>query len=475
MPKDRPKTTKAELKKLEKALASKPVLVWDRLTAEQQADVRELAEDYKNFLNAAKTEREAVREISRRATPAGFTSLTTGTGKKLIHTHLGKVAALVVLGDRPLTEGLRIIVSHIDAPRLDLKPRPLYEDTDMVFLKTHYYGGLKKYQWLSRPLALHGYIVKDDGRTLDLVIGENNDDPVLTITDLLPHLARKVQADKKVTEAFPGEKLNLLVGCLPLGDEDTKNRFKLAVLNLLNQRYGLVEADFISAELEVVPAGPARDVGLDRGLIGGYGQDDRICAFASLTAMLKTEKPSQNRVTLFVDREETGSDGATGAKSHFLEGLVAELLEKSGQAPTSAAVRKALLNSKALSADVEGALDPDFQEVHEKNNAARVGYGPCLVRYTGSGGKYGASEAPAPYMGWLRGVFKRYEVLWQSSLLGKIDEGGGGTVAMFLAKHGLEIVDCGPALLGMHSPFEIVSAADLYMTVKAYQAFYQAD
>ncbi|MBF0530112.1 MAG: aminopeptidase, partial [Deltaproteobacteria bacterium] len=322
---------------------------------------------------------------------------------------------------------------------------------------------------------LHGYVVKDDGREIDLVIGENDDDPVLTISDLMPHLARKVQADKKVNEAFPGEKLNLIVGCLPLGDDETKNRFKLAVLNLLHQKYGLVEADFISAEMEVVPAGPARDVGLDRGLIGGYGHDDRICAYASLQAILQAAKPSRSLVALFVDREETGSDGATGAKSRFLESLVADLLEKSGQAPTSVALRKTLLNTKAISADVEGAIDPDFQDVHEKNNAARLGYGPCVTRYTGSGGKYGASEAPAQYMGWLRGVFRRRDILWQSSLLGKIDEGGGGTVAMFLAKHGLEIVDCGPSLLGMHSPFEIASKADLYMAIKAYQAFYEAD
>ncbi|MEW6262398.1 MAG: aminopeptidase [Thermodesulfobacteriota bacterium] len=467
--------TKAEIKKLEKALALKPVLVWDKLDAARRKAAWKLAEDYKTFLNAAKTEREAAREIIRRAEAAGFEPLSAaGASPKRHSVHLGKLAALTVSGRRPVTDGLRLIIAHIDAPRLDLKPKPLYEDVDLVFLKTHYYGGLKKYQWLSRPLALHGFVVKDDGRTVDLVIGEDPGEPVLTIADLLPHLARKVQSDKKVNEAFPGEKLNLLVGSLPLGDDEVKNRFKLAILDLLHKRWGLVEEDFISAEFEAVPAGPARDVGLDGGLMGGYGQDDRLCAWAGLTALIEAGQTDHTLAAVFVDKEEIGSDGATGARTRHLEALAADLLEKSGQAPTSAAVRKTLMNTKAISADVEGALDPDYQEVHEKNNAARLGYGPCLTRYTGGGGKYGASEAPAEFMGWLRGVFKKAGVIWQSSLLGRIDEGGGGTVAMFLARYGLEVVDCGPPLLAMHSPFEISAKSDLYMTVRAYRAFYQA-
>jgi aspartyl aminopeptidase len=370
---------------------------------------------------------------------------------------------------------MRLIVSHIDAPRLDLKPKPLYEDVDLAFLKTHYYGGIKKYQWLSRPLALHGFVVKDDGRRVDVVIGENPADPVLTIADLLPHLARQAQGSKKVSEAFPGEKMNLIVGSRPLGDDETKNRFRLAVLDILDRKYGLVEEDLISAEFEAVPAGSARDVGLDASLIGGYGQDDRICAYTSMAALLSLKKQDRPAAALFVDREETGSDGATGAKSRFMESMVAELMEQAGEPVSWVAVRQALMNTKAVSADVEGALDPDFQDVHEKNNAARLGYGPCVTRYTGGGGKYGASEASAEYMGWLRGVFNKAGVLWQSSLLGKIDEGGGGTVAMFLAEHGMDVVDCGPSLLAMHSPFEIASKADLFMTIRAYVAFYQAE
>ena len=469
------KPTKAEIKKLEKALASKPVLVWDTLKPEEPRAVEAAADDFKRFLNASKTEREAVREIVGRAEAAGFKSEKNGApGEKCYATRMGKVVALTVNGRAPLTDGLRLIVSHIDAPRLDLKPRPLYEDVDLAFLKTHYYGGIKKYQWLSRPLALHGHVVKADGRVVDIVIGERDDEPVLTIADLLPHLARKVQSSKKVNEAFPGEKLNLIVGSIPYGDDEVKSRFKLAVLNLLHERWGLVEDDFISAEFEAVPAGPARDVGLDRSLIGGYGQDDRICAFSGLSALLKVRNPLHTCMALCVDKEEIGSDGATGAKSRFVEDFISDLLERNGIPPTAATVRKTLMNTKAMSADVEGALDPDYQEVHEKMNAARLGYGPCLTRYTGGGGKYGASEASAELMGWLRGVFKKQRIVWQSSLLGRIDEGGGGTVAMFLAEYGLEIVDCGPALLAMHAPFEISSKTDLYMTVKAYQAFYTA-
>ncbi|MFH1090884.1 MAG: aminopeptidase [Pseudomonadota bacterium] len=467
--------SKSEIKKLEKALKSKPVLVWDELKPDEHKAALKLAEDYKAFLDAAKTEREAAGEIVARAKAAGFRPLgDQGKGQRFYSLRMGKVAAVAVMGRKPLTEGLRLIISHIDAPRLDLKPCPVYEEADLALLKTHYYGGVKKYQWLSRPLALHGHIVKDNGKTVKLVIGEAPDEPVLTIADLLPHLARKVQSDKKVSEAFPGEKLNLIAGSLPYGDTEVKERFKLALLRLFNQRYGLVEDDFISAEFEAVPAGRARDVGLDQALIGAYGQDDRICAFCSLSALTRVKEPVHTCVAVFVDKEEIGSEGATGAKSRFLEAFVSDLLEKADLAPTSAALRNTLMNTKAISADTNGALDPDYQEVHEKMNAAKMGYGPCVTRYTGVGGKYNASEASAELMGWLRGVFKRNSVLWQSGLLGKIDEGGGGTVAMFLAEFGLEIVDVGPALLALHSPFEISSKADLYMTAKAYQAFFEA-
>ncbi|MFH1136921.1 MAG: aminopeptidase [Pseudomonadota bacterium] len=467
--------TKADIKKLEKSLKAKPVFVWDQLSADERTETFADAEDYKSFLDAAKTEREAVREIETRVQAAGFEPLgASRTAKGFFASRMNKLAAVIVPGREPVSAGLRLIISHIDAPRLDLKPKPVYEDSDLAFLKTHYYGGIKKYQWMSRPLALHGFVVKDDGRQVNLVLGENEDDPVLTIADLLPHLAQNVQADKKVRDAFPGEKLNLIVGSLPLGDEEVKDRFKLAFLDLLNQKYGLVEEDFLSAEFEAVPAGRARDLGFDRGLIGAYAQDDRICSFTSLKALLQIREPSKTCLALFVDREETGSDGATGAKSRFLEDILADLFEALGQNPTSNALRKALIKTYALSADVNGALDPDYPEVHEKTNAARLGYGPCVTKFTGHRGKYNASEASAEMMGWLRKIFKKDKVLWQSGLLGRIDEGGGGTVAMDLARYGMEIVDCGPAILGMHSPFEIASKADVHMTIKAFGSFFKS-
>ncbi len=471
---DKKKPTKADIKKLEKTLKGRHPLVWDELSLADREEMWKHTEDYKAFLDASKTEREAVREIVARAEKAGFKPLDEGKGKKFYSTFMGKVAMLAVAGKKPMSEGFRLIMSHVDAPRLDLKPHPLYEEVDLAMLKTHYYGGIKKYQWLSRPLALHGFVVKSDGTRIDLVIGEDENDPVMTIADLLPHLSRKAQSDKKVAEAFPAEKLNIIVGSLPLGDEEVKERFKLAVLDILYQRYGIIEDDFMSAEFEAVPAGKARDVGLDRSMIGAYGQDDRISAYTSLSALLEIKNPEYTCLAVFVDKEEIGSDGATGAKAHFLEAFVNDLMEKLGEKPSWSAVRKAFMKSKALSADVNGALDPDYQEVHEKMNAARLGYGPCVTKYTGSGGKYDASEASAEFMGWLRGVFQKENVTWQSGLLGRVDEGGGGTVAMYLASYSMEIVDCGPALLAMHAPFELSSKSDIYMTTRAYRAFFQA-
>ena len=466
---------KKELEKLEKELGSKPVLVWDKLSETEKKEVETVARDYMAFLGAAKTERESVREIVARVEKGGFKP-AAGRSKaaKVFSTRMGKVAAVSVIGKKPITDGIRLIVSHIDAPRLDLKPRPLYEEIELVFLKTHYYGGIKKYQWFSRPLALHGFVARDDGTTFDVVIGEKPEDPVFTIADLLPHLARKAQYDKKLPDAFQAEKMNILIGSLPLGDAEVKSRFKLAVLDYLHKEWGIKEDDFISAEFQLVPVGLAREVGLDRSMIGAYGQDDRASAYSSLAAISGVQTPEYTGMALFVDREEIGSEGATGAQSRFFEAFVCELMEKAGIEPTSSNMRQALMNTRALSADVNGALDPDYQEVHEKMNAARLGYGPCVTKYTGSGGKYGASEASAEFLGWLRGVFKKENIVWQPALLGKTDEGGGGTVAMFLAKYGMEIVDCGPSLLAMHSPFEISAKPDIYMTVKAFRAFYQA-
>ncbi len=468
----RSKLGKKKVEGLRKRLVRKPQSVWDVLGPRERKKAFEYAERYKEFLDVAKTEREAVGMIEASARKKGFKKITeAGPGRKFYQINRNKSIALAVLGKRPLASGLNLVVSHIDAPRLDIKQNPLYEEVDLAFLKTHYYGGIKKYQWLARPLAIHGTILKKNGTALDVKIGEAENDPVFTIADLLPHLSRKVQADKKVSEAFEGEKLNVLVGSLPLGDDETKERFKLGVLGYLFSAYGLIEEDLMSAEIEIVPAGKARDVGWDRGLVGAYGQDDRVCACASVEAMWEVKSTDATAVALFTDKEEIGSDGSTGAKSRFLEDFVAGLFEVTGQEATGRALRSCLMNSKALSADVNSALDPDYQEVHEKRNAARIGYGVCITKFAGSGGKYGSSDANAEYLAEIRKLFNDNKVVWQTGELGKVDEGGGGTIAKFLAIHGMEVLDCGTPILSMHSPFEIASKADIYMTYKAYRAF----
>lgn len=464
---------KDELEQLRERLMVAPKLVWDQVDAAEQEAILAYGERYKNFLDTAKTEREAVQEIERRARTAGFVNLAAGeSGSRCYYNYKGKVIALMALGRRPLTDGMRIVAAHIDSPRLDLKQYPLYEDTDMVFLKTHYYGGIKKYQWLARPLAIHGVVLKADGGAVELKVGEDPGDPVFTVLDLLPHLARKTQMEKKVSEAFEGEKLNVLVGALPLGNKDTKERFKLYMLKYLEDTYGIREEDLVSAELEVVPAGPARDVGWDRSLVAGYGQDDRSSAYPALEAILQVEQPEHTCMALFYDKEEVGSDGNTSAKSCLLEEIVELLLERAGQSPL--ARRRVLMASRAISADVNGALDPDFPEVHEKRNAAKLGYGVCLTKFTGHGGKYTANDANAEYLAWLRKIFNEAGVVWQAAHLGKVDEGGGGTIAKYLAVHGIEIIDSGPPVLSMHSPFEVASKADLYMTFKAFRTFFAA-
>jgi aspartyl aminopeptidase len=464
---------KDELQQLRDRLMVTPRLVWDQVEQDERAAIFAYGEAYKAFLDRAKTEREAVNEIEAQAGNRGFVELINGSaGPRAFYTYKGKTIILAVQGRRPLTQGLRLVAAHIDSPRLDLKQYPLYEDTDLAFLKTQYYGGIKKYQWLARPLAIHGVVLKSDGRRVELTVGEDHGDPVFTVLDLLPHLARKVQMDKKVTEAFEGEKLNVLVGSLPLGDADTKERVKLYLLKHLEERYDIREEDFISAELELVPAGPARDLGWDRSLVGAYGQDDRSCSYAALRAILDLQEPEYTCLALFYDKEETGSDGNTSAKCCLLEEMVELLLERAGESPL--ARRRTLMASKAISADVTGAMDPDYPEVHEKRNAARLGYGVAFSKYGGSGGKYYTSDANAEYVAWLRKIFREHGVIWQAGQLGKVDEGGGGTIAKYLAIHGMEIIDCGTPLLSMHSPFEVASKADLYMTCKAYQAFFKA-
>lgn len=469
------KLTKKKFKELGEKLTIAKKSVWDQAEPAQRKEIMKLGERYKEFLDQAKTERMAVDTIIARAKAKGFKAYKPGSqAKRVYFNYKGKVVALAVLGRRSPALGMRLIGAHIDAPRLDLKMQPLYEDQELVFLKTHYYGGIKKYQWLSRPLAIHGMVCTSGGKSVEVHLGDEEGDPVFTVLDLLPHLSRRGQEQKKLGEAVEAERMNLLIGALPLDAEEGKDKAKLAVLKLLNERYGITEADLISAELELVPAGKARDVGLDRALVGGYGQDDRSCVFATMEAMLELKDPAMTSVALFLDKEEIGSEGATGAQSRFLEHLAASVLELAGESASYRQVLGSLAASQMLSADVNAAFDPDYPEVHEKRNAAFLGYGVCLTKYTGHGGKYGASDADAEYVAWLRKVWDDAGVVWQAAGMGKVDEGGGGTIAKHMAIYGMDIIDVGPAMLAMHSPFEISAKADIHASLLAYRAFYAA-
>jgi aspartyl aminopeptidase len=469
MPRDEKKA-----KHLEDTLKLKGRLAWDQMQKSYRKESLLFAEDYKRFLNGAKTEREAVVEVLNFARERRFREITDPGKKRGIYwVNKNKNIALAILGKRPLTEGMRIIISHIDSPRLDLKQNPLYEELEMGLLRTHYYGGIKKYQWVAKPLALHGTMIKRDGTQLNLRLGEEAGDPVFTVCDLMPHLSRRVQDEKKLREAIQGEKLTILAGSIPFPDEKAKERIKLNLLDFLFRQYGLVEEDFLSAELELVPADQARDIGFDKSLVGGYGQDDRLCAYASLRAIDSVRAPEYTVLALFLDKEEIGSEGNTGAKSKFLEWIVADLLRVSGEELSDMTVRQVLFRSRALSADVDGAMDPNYQDVHEKQNAAKIGYGVCLSKFTGSGGKYASSDASAEYVAEIRKLFNDHQITWQMAELGKVDEGGGGTVAKYLASYGMDIIDCGAPLLGMHSPFEVASKVDIYETFRAYKVFFE--
>jgi len=469
---------KTQLKKIKKTLLKKERLVFDHLNKGQKAKAFTFSDGYKRFLDQSKTEREAARQIVHMAEAEGFVNIDTLTGKKsksgekVYKVFQDRCVALAVLGNEKQITRTNIIASHIDSPRLDLKQNPVYQDLGMGLMKTHYYGGIRKYHWLAVPLALHGTIITSKNKTVHITIGEAPDDPVFTVTDLLPHLAGKLQANKKLSEAFEGEKLNLVAGSIPLGSEEEKDRFKLGVLHLLFEKYGLLEEDFISAEIEVVPAEKARDVGFDRSMIGSYGQDDRICAYSGLKAILDINSPQKTAIALFFDKEEIGSEGSSGAKSSFLEDLMSDLLFINGQDTDNRSLRKALINSSCLSADVNAAMDPDFKNVHEALNAAKLGFGICMTKFTGVAGKSGSSDASAEFVGKIRHIFNKNKIVWQTGELGKIDQGGGGTVAKFLAKFGMNVLDCGPAILSMHSPFEVSSKADVYMAYLGYKAFY---
>jgi aspartyl aminopeptidase len=430
----------------------------------------EMAARYVDFLSACKTERLVMNYARKRAEQAGF--VEDFGDDAVMRIQRGKTGFFARKGRRPLSEGFRLVGAHADAPRLDLKQRPLYQDTEICLAKTHYYGGIRKYQWLTMPLALHGVVVKRDGDVVRVEVGEKPEDPVLTVTDLLPHLAHK-DMEKKVSEAFEAEKLNVVLGTVPLlGEGEDKPekgaRVKHMILGLLHDRYGIDESDLISAELQAVPAGPARYVGLDSSMIGGYGHDDRSSCFCALEALLDEPEPEFTQIVLLWDKEEIGSDGATGAKSLFFEYTLDELLESW---EPDAKLSRVMMNGTALSADVAAAVDPNFKDVHEERNAAFMGYGPCFNKFTGHRGKVGANDAHPEFIGWLRSIFDEAEVPWQMAELGKVDMGGGGTVAKFLAIYGMDIIDVGMPVLSMHSPFELASKADLYATVRAFREF----
>ena len=464
------------LKKGKRQMAEKNELlyskksIYETITDEESAKAEKYCEEYKLFLDNGKTERESVTESIKLAEKSGFLPFKRGMalkpGAKVYVNVYGKALMLAVIGKKPLSAGVNIAASHIDSPRLDLKQVPLYEDGEMAFFKTHYYGGIKKYQWVAQPLSLHGLIVKKDGEEVEVRLGENENDPMFMITDLLPHLG-KDQAKKTLGEAFTGENLNILVGSRPTGEKDDKDKIKLTVMTILNEKYGITEEDLLSAELQAVPLMNARDMGFDRTMIAAYGHDDRSAAFASLKALFDLDNPEKTAVCILSDKEEVGSDGVSGMQSAVFDDFMESLCDA-----FDVRLRDCYANSFCLSADVCCAFDPNFADVTELQNNAKLGYGIGVLKYTGSRGKGGASDASAETVAHLRSVFDKNNITWQTATLGKVDQGGGGTVAKFMANRNIATIDAGVPVLSMHAPYEIVSKLDCYMTYRAILAVY---
>ena len=442
---------------------------YDRITPEEQLHIEAYSKDYMAFLNTARTEREAVVTAIKEAEKAGFTEFVPGmevkAGMKLYRNNRGKSLLLAVLGRERLDRGAVIAGAHVDCPRIDLKQNPLYESEELAFFKTHYYGGIKKYQWVAIPLELHGVVALRSGETVNVVIGRNPGEPKFVITDLLPHLAAD-QMKKTMAEGITGEGLNILIGSVPYAD-DGKDKVKLAVLSLLNDAYGITEEDFLSAELCAVPGFEVSEIGLDRSLIGGYGHDDRSCAYAELEAIKSVENPDRTCVCILADKEEVGSDGVTGMQSAAFDCFMKDLCDKQG-----VALRRCYENSFCISADVCNAFDPNYPEVSEKMNEAFINYGVGICKFTGARGKSGTSDASAELVADIRELFERHQVIWQMAELGKVDQGGGGTIAKFMANRNIDTIDAGVPVLSMHAPFEVVSKLDCYMTYKAVLAAY---
>lgn len=449
---------------------------WKKYDEKEMSEVFAFSEGYKKFISDCKTERECVDEAIRMAKEHGYRDLdevirnkeTLKAGDKAYANNMGKTIALFMIGEEAMENGMNILGAHVDSPRLDLKQNPLYEDHDLAMLDTHYYGGIKKYQWVTLPLALHGVVVRKDGTSVTVNIGEDESDPVVGISDLLVHLSAD-QMTKTASKVIEGEDLNVTVGSIPLKDTE-KEAVKANILKLLKDKYDIVEDDFVSAEIEVVPAGKARDYGLDRSMVMGYGHDDRICAYTSLMALLEMPSVKRTAVCLLVDKEEVGSIGATGMQSKFFENTVAEVMDRMGEY-NDLALRRALKNSKMLSSDVSAAFDPNYASVMEPKNSAYFGQGIVFNKYTGSRGKGGCNDANAEYIAELRNIMEKENVAYQTAELGKVDQGGGGTIAYILAQYDMEVIDCGIALHNMHAPWEIASKADIYEATKGYIAF----
>ena len=448
------------------------------MAIEQKEKIFRFSNEYMDFLNHGKTEREIVAQSERIAREHGFRSIDEYTelhpGDKVYFVNRCKNIYLAVIGKRSMEEGLNIIGAHADSPRLDLKPNPLVQEGSLAYFKTHYYGGIKKYQWTTIPLAIHGVIIKANGEKLTISKGENENEPVFTITDLLPHLAKE-QQQKKVSEAINGENLALLIGSIPSTnqeDEKSKNKVKTNILRILNQKYGITEEDFISSELEIVPAFKARTLGLDESLISAYGQDDKVCVYTSLRAILNVENPERTAVCLFSDKEEIGSMGNTGMESHVFDTFISELLNKV-RINRPNLLDKVFCNSRMLSADVDAGVDPLYAQVSDMNNAGIIGEGISLNKYTGSGGKYNSSDANAEYVAYIRKIFNENNIKYQLAELGKVDIGGGGTIAYILANKGVDVIDCGVPVLSMHAPYEVTSKYDIYSAYNAYETFFK--
>ena len=457
-------------KELKEKLAYKPKNGLLRVSEEEKKQAFDFCEGYMRFLDDAKTEREAVETAVKIAENAGFTAYEPGrkyqAGEKYYVNNRGKSAAFVVIGKKDVSNGVRIGAAHIDSPRLDLKPNPLYEDIELAMLKTHYYGGIKKYQWTAIPLALHGVFVKKNGEKVKVKIGEDENDPCFVISDLLPHLAQE-QSKRTLSDGIRGEELNILIGSCPFKDDSESELVKLNILNILYEKYGVTEEDFLSAELEIVPAFKARDIGFDRSMIGAYGHDDRVCAYPSLMACIECGVPEKTAICILADKEEIGSVGNTGLNSDFVKHIISDIARAQNIEPEDA-----MRASQCLSADVNAAVDPTFQDVFEKKNASFLNYGVVITKYTGARGKSGSNDASAEYMGQIRAMLDDANIVWQIGELGKVDIGGGGTVALYIAGLGINTVDLGVPVLSMHAPFETVAKLDVFMAYRAMQEFF---